>query len=51
MDGLDSVIGIVRSNQGSINAAPIGVNLLDRESTPAGAVTEETLFTFDRPCG
>ncbi|MEC8114801.1 MAG: type II secretion system protein [Planctomycetota bacterium] len=51
MDGLDSVIGIVRSNQGSTNAAPIGVNLLDRESTPAASVTEETLFTFDRPCG
>ena len=51
MNGLDSVIGIVRSNQGSVNAAPIGNNLLDRESTPAESVTEEALFTFDAPCG
>ena len=51
MDGLDSVIGIVQSIQGSVNQPPRGRDELDRESTPAASVTEEILFTFDRPCG
>ena len=51
MDGLDSVIGIVQSSPGQTLGAPVGVNLLDRESIPASEVTEETLFSFDRPCG
>ena len=51
MNGLDSVIGIVRSAQGSVNAAPVPEPQLDRETTDPLGVSEESLFTFDRPCG
>ena len=51
MNGLDSVIGIVRSAAGNINAHPKGSALLDRQTTQAVSVTEEALFTFDAPCG
>ena len=51
MDGLDSVIGIVQSNAGVAGGQPVQNPLLNRDVTDPETVTEEALFTFDRPCG